>query len=264
MSVLEEIILGVREDLLSRKRPRTELDERIARIQPALNPLPFLKSPKSDSLDGAISIIAEVKRSSPSKGALASISDPAGLARIYQEAGAAVVSVLTEGRRFGGSLADLSAVRESVTVPLLRKDFMVDEYQFYEARAHGADIVLLIVAALSQSELQEFMELTSLLGMRALIEVHTEEELERALQISPEIIGVNSRNLKTLGVDPAVFAHLLPLIPQEIVRVAESGITSREDVIFAQRNSADAVLVGEALVRGSDPGAALRALLGRE
>lgn len=256
MSVLEEIIVGVREDLLSRKTTRVELDARIARIQPALNPIPILKSE-------VVSIIAEVKRASPSKGPLATIPDPAELAKTYQEAGAAVVSVLTEGRRFGGSLADLSAVRESVTIPVLRKDFMVDEYQFYEARAYGADLVLLIVAALSQSELQEFMEITSLLGMHALVEVHTEEELERALQISPEIIGVNSRNLKTLEVDPAVFAQLLPLVPQEIVRVAESGIALREDVIFAQKYGADAVLVGEALVRGTDPGAALRALLGR-
>lgn len=260
MSVLEEIIIGVREDLRSRKSTRAELADRIAIVPPPLNAIPSLKGRK----DGGISIIAEVKRSSPSKGALAPIPDPAGLAKVYQEAGAAVVSVLTEGRRFGGSLADLSAVRESVTIPVLRKDFMVDEYQFYEARAHGADLVLLIVAALSQSELQEFIELTSLLGMHALVEVHTEEELERALLVSPEIIGVNSRNLKTLEVDPAVFAQLLPLIPQKIVRVAESGISSREDVIFAQRYGADSVLVGEALVRGTDPGSALRALLGRE
>lgn len=259
MSVLEEIIIGVREDLRARKTTRAELADRIAIVPPALNPIPSLKGRK----DGGISIIAEVKRSSPSKGALATISDPAALAKTYQEAGAAVVSVLTEGRRFGGSLSDLSAVRESVTIPVLRKDFMVDEYQFYEARAHGADLVLLIVAALSQHELQEFMALTSLLGMHALVEVHTEEELERALLVAPEIIGVNSRNLKTLEVDPEVFAQLLPLIPQEIVRVAESGIASREDVIFAQKHGADAVLVGEALVRGSDSGATLRALLGR-
>ncbi|MDP1720169.1 MAG: indole-3-glycerol phosphate synthase TrpC [Candidatus Nanopelagicaceae bacterium] len=259
MSVLEEIIVGVREDLQSRKTTRAELDDRIAAIPPALNPIPSLRSQE----DGGIHVIAEVKRSSPSKGSLATISDPAALAKTYQGAGASVVSVLTEGRRFGGSLSDLSVVRESVTIPVLRKDFMVDEYQFYEARAYGADLVLLIVAALSQSELQEFMELTSALGMHALVEVHTPEELERALQISPEIIGVNSRNLKTLEVDPAVFTQLIPLIPEKVTRVAESGIASRDDVVFAQKQGADAVLVGEALVRGSNPGAALRALLGR-
>jgi indole-3-glycerol phosphate synthase len=263
MSILEEIIIGVREDLHARKTSRAELDERIASIQPALNPIPSLKVLKGSPNKGEVSIIAEVKRSSPSKGSLATISDPAGLAKAYQEAGAAVISVLTERRRFGGSLADLSAVRASVTIPVLRKDFMVDEYQFYEARAHGADLVLLIVAALSQSELQEFIELTSLLGMHALVEVHTADELERALQLSPEIIGVNSRNLKTLDVDPEVFAKLIPLIPEEIARVAESGIASREDVIFTQKYGADAVLVGEALVRGTEPGRALRALLGR-
>jgi len=260
VSILKEIISGVREDLRSRKTTRAELAERIAMIPSALNPIPSLEGRKV----GGISIIAEVKRASPSKGSLATISDPAGLAKTYQEAGAVVVSVLTEGRRFGGSLEDLSAVRESVTIPVLRKDFMVDEYQFYEARAFGADLVLLIVAALSQSELEEFMELTSALGMHALVEVHTPEELERALQISPQIIGINSRNLKTLEVDPAIFAQLLPLIPQKIVRIAESGIASRGDVIFAQEHGADAILVGEALVRGSNPGAALRALLGRE
>lgn len=259
MSVLEEIILGVREDLQSRKTTRAELADLIAIVPPALNPIPSLRSQE----DGGIHVIAEVKRSSPSKGSLAIISDPAALAKTYQEVGAAVVSVLTESRHFGGSLADLSVVRESVTIPVLRKDFMVDEYQFHEARAHGADLVLLIVAALSQPELQEFMALTSLLGMHALVEVHTEEELERALLVAPEIIGINSRNLKTLEVDPEVFAKLLPLIPQEIVRIAESGIASREDVIFVQKHGADAVLVGEALVRRTDSGAALRALLGR-
>lgn len=259
MSVLEEIIIGVREDLLARKIDRSELEARIAAIAPALNPIPALKSSE-------ISIIAEVKRSSPSKGSLAHISDPAGLAKIYQDAGASVVSVLTEGRRFGGSLADLSAVRDSVTIPVLRKDFMVDEYQFYEARAYGADLILLIVAALSQAQLKEFMELTTKLGMHALVEVHTSEELERALEISPAIVGVNSRNLKTLDVDPEVFARLIPLIPaipEGIVRVAESGISTRSDLLFAQKQGADAVLVGEALVRGSDPGSTLRTLLGR-
>lgn len=256
MSVLEEIIAGVREDLLARRISQAELDERIAGSAPARNPIPSLKHDD-------ISIIAEVKRSSPSKGSLAPISDPAELAGSYQVAGASVVSVLTEGRRFGGSLEDLALVRKSVTLPVLRKDFMVDEYQFYEARAYGADLILLIVAALSQSQLKEFMELTTTLGMYALVEVHTAGELERALEISPQIIGVNARNLKTLDVQREVFAQLIPLIPKEMVRVAESGISTREDVLFAQKHGSDAVLVGEALVRGVNPGSTLRALLGR-
>ena len=256
MSVLEEIIIGVREVLRARKTTLQQLEEKIAEIAIAENPIPVLKR------DG-ISIIAEIKRSSPSKGSLAIISDPAELSKIYQEAGASVVSVLTEGRRFGGSLEDLASVRKAVTIPVLRKDFMVDPYQFYEARAYGADLVLLIVAALSQPQLKEFMELTTELGMHALVEVHTAEELERALEISPEIIGVNSRNLKTLHVDREVFTQLIPLIPAGLVRVAESGIATREDLLFAQKHGADAVLVGEALVRGTEPGSTLRALLGR-
>jgi indole-3-glycerol phosphate synthase len=210
-----------------------------------------------------MAVIAEVKRSSPSKGALAAIADPAALAEQYQEAGASAISVLTELRRFSGSLADLDAVRKRVTLPILRKDFMVDEYQFFEARAHGADLVLLIVAGLSDSQLNEFAALTSELGMRALVEVHTNQELERALEIKPELIGINSRNLKTLEVDPKAFAELLPQIPSELIRVAESGISQRSDVEFAQKFGANAILVGEALVKAGDPNLAMRELLGQ-
>lgn len=256
MSVLEQIIVGVREDLAARRVSRDQLLEEVTQA-----PSPILAS--KNLRDEQISVIAEVKRSSPSKGQLAQISDPAALAKIYQAHGASVVSVLTEGRRFGGSLADLDAVRKSVTIPILRKDFMVDEYQFFEARAHGADLVLLIVAALSEAQLNEFLALTSELGMQALVEVHTEDELELALHSSAPIIGVNSRNLKTLEVDSAVFAQLLPKIPSQILKVAESGISARADVEFARLHGADAVLIGEALVRGSDPGATLRALMGR-
>jgi indole-3-glycerol phosphate synthase len=210
-----------------------------------------------------ISVIAEVKRSSPSKGALAPITDPAGLAARYEEAGAAVISVLTEQRRFGGTLADLDAVRRAVELPILRKDFMVDEYQFYEARAHGSDVILLIVAALSKNQLDDFFHLSKELGMRALIEVHTPGELESALKISPEIIGVNSRNLKTLDVDAQAFAQLIPQIPTTIARVAESGISTRADVEFAQEHGATAILVGEALVRSGNSNVAMAQLLGR-
>ena len=174
-----------------------------------------------------------------------------------------MISVLTEERRFKGSLADLDAVRARVDIPVLRKDFMVDEYQFFEARAHGADMVLLIVAALAKSQLRDFYDLATELGMAALIEVHTADELERAMEITPRIIGVNSRNLKTLEVNPAAFAELIPQIPNEIIRVAESGISSRSDVEFAQSHGASAILVGEALVTSADPNLAMRALLGQ-
>jgi indole-3-glycerol phosphate synthase len=214
-------------------------------------------------LSEEISIISEIKRASPSKGSLAEIVDPAGLAAEYEKAGASVVSVLTERRRFGGSLADLDSVRKSVDIPVLRKDFMVSEYQFYEARAHGADVVLLIVAALGQNQLDDYFQLTKELGMDALIEVHTDDELERALEISPQIIGVNSRNLKTLEVDTQAFSQLIPKIPTGIARVAESGISKREDVVFAQECGATAILVGEALVRASSPSVAINQLLGR-
>jgi len=150
-----------------------------------------------------------------------------------------------------------------VTLPILRKDFMVDEYQFFEARAHGADLVLLIVAGLSDSQLNEFAALTNELGMRALVEVHTNSELERALEIKPELVGINSRNLKTLEVDQKAFAELLPQIPVELIRVAESGISQRSDVEFAQRYGANAILVGEALVKAGDPNLAMRELLGQ-
>ena len=256
MSVLASIIEGVREDLAARRLPMGQLQEALETAPAVRDCLPFLVSSE-------MSVIAEVKRSSPSKGALASIGDPAGLAATYEEAGAQVVSVLTEQRRFGGSLADLDAVRKAIDLPILRKDFMVDEYQFYEARAHGADVVLLIVAALSKNQLEDYFHLSTELGMRSLIEVHTNDELERALDISPEIIGVNSRNLKTLEVDARAFAELIPQIPFSIARVAESGISTREEVVFAQECGATAILVGEALVRSESPSVAINQLLGR-
>ncbi len=256
MSVLDSIIEGVREDLAARRIPMGQLHEALE-VAPAVRDcLPLL-------LTEPISLIAEVKRSSPSKGSLASITDPAGLAAQYEEAGAHVVSVLTEHRRFGGSLADLDAVRKAIDLPILRKDFMIDDYQFYEARAHGADVVLLIVAALSKNQLEDYFHLAKELGMRSLIEVHTHDELERALEISPDIIGVNSRNLKTLDVDAQAFAELIPQIPSTIARVAESGISTRQEVEFAQQCGATAILVGEALVRSGSPSVAIDQLLGR-
>ena len=256
MSVLDSIIEGVREDLAARRIPMGQLHEALELAPPVRDCLPLLLSEQ-------ISLIAEVKRSSPSKGSLAAIADPAGLAAQYEEADAHVVSVLTEQRRFGGSLADLDSVRKAVDLPILRKDFMIDDYQFYEARAHGADVVLLIVAALSKNQLDDYFHLAKELGMRSLIEVHTHDELERALEISPDIIGVNSRNLKTLDVDAQAFAELIPQIPSTIARVAESGISIRQEVEFAQQCGATAILVGEALVRSGSPSVAIDQLLGR-
>ncbi len=256
MSVLDSIIEGVREDLAARRLPLSQIHEAMENAAKPLDAYAFLS--KSE-----LNVIAEVKRSSPSKGALAPITDPAALAEQYQEAGAAAVSVLTERRRFAGSLEDLDAVRARVTIPVLRKDFMIDEYQFLEARAHAADIVLLIVAALSRSQLKDFYDLSCELGMASLIEVHTAQELESAMEISPRMIGINSRNLKTLDVDTRAFTDLIPQIPVEIIRVAESGISTRSDVQAAQSAGASVILVGEALVKSGDPISAMQELLGR-
>ena len=157
--------------------------------------------------------------------------------------------MLTEARRFNGSLNDLDLVRGEINIPILRKDFMVDEYQFYEARAHGADLVLLIVASISKSQLNDYYDLTKELGMKALVEVHDLVELEAAMDIEPEIIGVNARNLKTLEVSNQTFVEILPRIPDSVIKVAESGIANSDDVKFARRNGADVLLVGEALVK---------------
>ena len=253
--MLDSIIEGVREDLAARRGSMGALHERIDAQAPALDAHTFLSR-------NEMNVIAEVKRSSPSKGDLAPITDPAALAEKYQEAGAAAVSVLTEQRRFGGSLADLDVVRSRIEIPVLRKDFMVDEYQFLEARAHGADIVLLIVAALSKSQLKDFYDLATELGMASLVEVHTQSELESAMDISPRIVGVNSRNLKTLEVSASVFEELIPAIPSSVIRVAESGISTHADVAQAQKAGATAILVGESLVKSGDPISAMRELLG--
>ena len=191
MTVLDSIIAGVREDLAKRRRPLGELREKLESAPPVIDAHPGLRG-------DLISVIAEVKRSSPSKGELAAITNPANLAEQYQQAGASVISVLTEQRRFSGSLADLESVRSAVDIPVLRKDFMIDEYQFFEARAYGADVVLLIVAALSARQLNDYYEMATELGMASLIEVHNHDELERAMEISPRIIGIILEILKHL------------------------------------------------------------------
>ena len=226
-TVLDTIIDGVRLDLSARQAAVTQADlERLAdQAPPALDGHAALAMP-------GLSLIAEVKRASPSKGALADIPDPAALAAAYQSGGASVISVLTEERRFGGSLRDLDAVREAVTVPVLRKDFMVSDYQIWEARAHGADLVLLIVAALTDAELVHLHHLAGQLGMTALVEVHAD-----------------------------TFSRLSPLVPPGVLRIAESGITGPADAARYAAQGADAVLVGESLVRGGDAAAGARALL---
>jgi indole-3-glycerol phosphate synthase len=200
-----------------------------------------------------VGVIAEVKRSSPSKGQLAEIPDPALLAVEYAAGGARCVSVLTEGRRFGGSLDDLSAVRAAIDIPLLRKDFVVSSYQVHEARAFGADLVLLIVAALEQNVLMGLLERVESLGMTALVEVHTEEEADRALAAGARVVGVNARDLRTLEVDRSVFERIAPGLPNHVLKVAESGVRGPHDLIRYAAAGADAVLVGEGLVTQKSP-----------
>jgi indole-3-glycerol phosphate synthase len=253
MSVLDGIIAGVVEDLEQRKTQTSlaELRARVVDVAPAIDPLPSFREP-------GVSIIAEVKRKSPSKGELADIPDPASLASQYASGGAAAISVLTEQRRFGGSLADLDAVRERVEVPILRKDFIVDPYQLWEARAHGADLALLMVVSLDDGQLAELMGLCGELGLTPLVEAHTAEEVRRAVDAGAELLGINARDLTTLKVDRSVFAELAPLVPAGVVRVAESGVAGPEDVAEYHRWGADVVLVGEALVRSGAPSTAVR------
>jgi indole-3-glycerol phosphate synthase len=251
-SVLDEIVDGVLVDLAERESrvPLAELRLRAEQAPAARDPLPALRAP-------GVSVIAEVKRRSPSKGALADIPDPASLASAYSAGGAAVVSVLTEGRRFGGSLDDLRAVRAAIDLPVLRKDFVVTPYQLHESRAAGADLVLLIVAALDQPTLESLHREAVEIGLTPLVEVHDEAEVARAVAAGAQLVGVNARNLKTLQVDPETFARVAPSIPDGCVRVAESGISGAAEVADLARFGADAVLVGEALVRDGDPAGAV-------
>jgi len=256
-TVLDGIISGVREDLGRRRAALSpaDLEARLASVPPALDPMPGIRS-----ADG-VAVIAEVKRSSPSKGALADIPQPGLLARSYAAGGASAISVLTEERRFSGSLADLDEVRAAVRTPLLRKDFMVDAYQVTEARAHGADLILLIVAALDDALMRDLHDQARELGMTALVEVHDAGELDRALALDPVLVGVNARNLKTLEVDPRTVTDLLPRVPEGVVGVAESGVSGPADVAAYVRAGAGAVLVGEALVKDGAPEAAIRGFI---
>jgi indole-3-glycerol phosphate synthase len=256
VSVLDEILEGVRADLAERQS-RVSLEQLKGLARRAPSPLDALGALKAKG----VSVIAEVKRASPSKGSMAAIDDPAALAGDYEAGGARVISVLTEQRRFGGSLDDLVAVRRAVQVPLLRKDFVVSSYQLWEARAYGADLALLIVAALEQTVLVSLIERALSIGLLPLVEVHTDEELDRALEAGATVIGVNARNLGTLEVDRAVFARLAPRIPDNVVKIAESGVRGPHDLLAYAAAGADAVLVGESLVTEKDPRAAVADLV---
>jgi len=256
VSVLDGILDGVREDLAARQQatPLAELKRRVSRMPDRVDVVRRFRGP-------GISVIAEVKRASPSRGPLAEIPDPAELARQYEEGGAAAVSVLTERRRFGGSMADLAAVSKTIDVPVLCKDFTLTSYQLWEARANGASLALLMVVSLEQNALVALVERAESIGLTPLVECHTAEEISRAVDAGARLIGVNNRDLTTLDVDRDTFARLAPLIPADVVRVAESGIRGPHDVIELGRAGADVVLVGERLVTGKDPRSAVADLV---
>lgn len=259
-TVLDRILERTRADVAARKAVRREEDLVQAAIEraPALSLARALRAP-------GVSVIAEIKRASPSRGTFPVAVDPARIAAEYAAGGAAAISVLTDEPFFQGSLTDLEAAAEvaheaRVGMPVLRKDFVVDRYQIVEARAHGADAILLIVAALDDAALGEFKAVAGDLGMDALVEVHDETEMARAAAAGAEIVGINNRDLKTFHVDLAVTERLAPLAPKEAVVVAESGIFGPAEMERVARAGADAVLVGEGLIVQTDRAAAVRAL----
>jgi indole-3-glycerol phosphate synthase len=255
--VLADLVAGALEDAERRRseRPLAQVEAEALARPAALDALAALAPAER------VKIIAEVKRASPSRGSLAAIPDPAALAVSYETGGASAISVLTEERKFRGSLADLEDVRAAVSIPVLRKEFIAEPYQVFEARAAGADLVLLIVAALDQQRLVELHELITQLGMTALVEAHSADELSRALDTGAGLVGVNARDLTTFELDRDLFGRLADRIPSGVIRVAESAVKSADDVAHYRAAGADAVLVGEALVT-SDPVATLEKFLG--
>ncbi len=255
---LERIVAATHAELAERQA-RIPLDVMRARATAAPAPRPFTEALRPGA-GGSARLIAEVKRASPSKGLLAEAFDPVAQARAYATGGAAAISVLTEPRFFLGALDHLTAVRAAVDVPVLRKDFLLDAYQVYEARAAGADAVLLICALLDDARLSDLLALTRSLGMAALVEAHNADETRRAVAAGAQVIGVNSRDLHTFAVDADVVRHLRPLVPAERVFIAESGIFDGRGAARARAWGADAILVGEALMRAPDPAAKAREL----
>ena len=244
--MLESLYAGAAADASARQEQvsRYEIEQLVSRAKPALDAVNLLRSGEF------VRVIAEIKRASPSKGHLATINDPASLAVVYQSAGASAISVLTEQRSFLGSLQDLDAVRSAVTLPILRKDFIANEYQVLEARAHGADIVLLIAAGLEPADLIRLKSLIEELGMTAFIETHNRSEVEFAASIGSKLVGVNARDLSTFETDRELFQELVHLLPTDCIKVAESAVRGEADVKAYASAGADCVLVGEALVTG--------------
>jgi indole-3-glycerol phosphate synthase len=254
-----EDIVATTMDVVERRRAEHPLDELMTQLDPPGRGRPFSEA----LIAPGVSLIAEMKRASPSKGPIHPDADVAEVVRRYEAAGAAACSILTEPQFFGGSLDDLRAARAACSLPLLRKDFIVDEYQLVEAKLAGADAALLIVAALDDDRLRELLAFGHELGLDLLVEVHDEDDAEIAVAAGAEIVGINNRNLKTLDVDPETVLRLLPDIPAGTTVVAESGISDPADVRRLEEAGVDAILVGEALMSAADPAEAIRVLLGR-
>lgn len=254
--MLEELFRGASEDADARKEVigYAELEHAVSKRRPAIDVAQALRPSEK------VRILAEIKRASPSKGQIAEIPSASALAGIYESNGASAISVLTEGRKFKGSLQDLSEVRAAVSLPLLRKDFISNEYQLLEARAHGADIALLIVAGLQLLDLQRLYAFTTQLGMMPFIETHSKRELDIANDLGAKMIGVNARDLDTFETDRDLFAKLADSFSPGTIKVAESAVRDEADVRRYRDAGADVVLVGEALV-SSDPSATLRTFL---
>ena len=256
--ILRRILSHKRDELATRRRETPPAAVR-AMAEDAPQPRGFAAALRGDE----VAIIAEIKRASPSEGAIRDGEfDPAAIARQYDRAGAAALSVLTDEEFFAGRLEYLTAAREACSIPVLRKDFIIDGYQIHKARAAGADAVLLIVAALPPALLRDLLGLTRSLGMTALVESHDETELEVALESEAEVLGVNNRDLRTFELDLGTTERLAPMVPEDRLLVAESGVHAREDIERLAQAGADAALVGTALMRAEDPGEALRGLAG--
>lgn len=258
MSKLDEIIAWKREELAQAKEKRP-----LSMVERDLKQRPPLRDFRGAiTRPGRLSLIAEIKRSSPSAGSIRPQADALEIARIYSKAGAQAISVLTDRKFFSGNLEDLRRVKEQVSLPVLRKDFLLEEYQVVEAAAAGADAVLLIAAALPKPMLKPMMELTRDLSITALVEVHDEREAAEALEAGAEVIGVNNRDLSTFQADLKTTERLFPRIPPGKTRVSESGIRSRTDVEFLRAQGADALLIGEELMASPDPGRKIKELMG--
>ena len=249
--ILDEILARKRQEVSERRAARPDLPEPAGATRDFI---PALRQP-------GVSVIAEFKRRSPSGGVIRPDATPSEIARVYQDGGAAALSVLTDSDYFGGSDADLAEARAACELPVLRKDFVVDAYQVHEARAIGADAVLLIVRALTDGHLRRYLELATRVGMAALVETHSADEVRRALDAGATLIGVNNRDLDTLVTDVSLAPRLRPLVPSQCVFVAESGVSTPENVAALADAGVDAVLIGEALLRSADPGARLRELV---